>query len=145
MAALRRLYTQDEIREIVAYASELGIEVIPEIDLPGHTTAMLAAYPHLACFNGDFQPRYDWGVFPDILCAGNDELIGFLDSLLQEIAALFPSPYIHLGGDEAPKERWKACPKCQSAYMNSNYGMKRNCRAGSFTAWPNHCSKWVNK
>lgn len=106
-------YTQDEIREIVAYASELGIEVIPEIDLPGHTTAILAAYPHLACFPGDFQPRHDWGVFPDILCAGNDELIGFLDSLLQEIAALFPSPYIHLGGDEAPKERWKACPKCQ--------------------------------
>ncbi|HQQ67723.1 MAG TPA: beta-N-acetylhexosaminidase [Candidatus Cloacimonadota bacterium] len=113
-------YTQDEIREIVAYASELGIEVTPEIDLPGHTTAILAAYPHLACFPRNFQPRPDWGVFPDILCAGNDELIVFLDSLLKEIAGLFPSPFIHLGGDEAPKERWQACPKCQKRIRELN-------------------------
>ncbi len=106
-------YTQDQIREIVRYADELGIEIIPEIDLPGHATAILAAYPDLACIPRDFNPRSDWGIFEDILCAGKDEVLDFLTKLLAEIAALFPSPYIHLGGDEAPKARWQACSHCQ--------------------------------
>lgn len=107
-------YTQDEIREIVSYADDLGIEVIPEVDLPGHTLAILAAYPELACFPQDFCIPNSWGIFDDILCAGKDEVLDFLSQLLSEIAELFPSEYIHLGGDEAPKARWKACPNCQS-------------------------------
>lgn len=107
-------YTQDQIREIVHYADDLGIEIIPEIDLPGHAMAILAAYPQLACFPRDFQPRHDWGIFEDILCSGKDEVISFLTKLLGEIAELFPSPYIHLGGDEAPKARWQACSHCQN-------------------------------
>ncbi len=106
-------YTQAEIRDIVRYADDLGIEIIPEIDLPGHTMAVLAAYPDLACLPREFAPRNDWGIFEDILCAGNDKAMDFLNSLLAEVAEFFPGHYIHLGGDEAPKTRWKDCPKCQ--------------------------------
>jgi hexosaminidase len=106
-------YTQEEIRHVVAYAEDLGITVIPEIDLPGHSMALLAAYPELACFPADFKPLSVWGISEDILCAGKDEVISFLKNLLGEIAELFTGAYIHLGGDEAPKERWRACPNCQ--------------------------------
>jgi hexosaminidase len=106
-------YSQEEIKHIVRYADSLGIEIVPEIDLPGHCQAVLAAYNHFACIPQDFQVLGCWGISEDILCAGNDEVLKFLKELFQEICSLFPGKYIHLGGDEAPKAKWKACPKCQ--------------------------------
>lgn len=106
-------YTQDDIREIVAYASERGIDIIPEIDLPGHMLAALAAYPHLGCTGGPYKVWHRWGVSKDVLCAGNDEIYLFLEDVLTEICNIFPYEYIHIGGDECPKDSWKRCPKCQ--------------------------------
>lgn len=106
-------YTQEQISAVVTYASSMGIEIIPEIDIPGHAMAILAAYPNLACFPSSFQPLSCWGISEDILCAGKDEVLRFLTRLFTEIAALFPGKYIHIGGDEVPKQRWKACPACQ--------------------------------
>ena len=106
-------YTQKDIREIVAYAAERHITIIPEIDMPGHMVAALTAYPELGCTGGPYEVWPDWGVSDDILCAGNPKVYQFLEDVYTEIMQLFPSKIIHLGGDEAPKGRWKACPKCQ--------------------------------
>lgn len=106
-------YTQDEIREIVAYAEERFIEVIPEIEMPGHSTAALVGYPQLSCTGGPFEVLQRPGVIPDVYCAGNDSVFVFLKDIIDEVAELFPSQYIHIGGDECPKDRWEACPKCQ--------------------------------
>ena len=106
-------YTQDEAREIVRYAKERYITVIPEIDMPGHMLGALAAYPQLGCTGGPYEVSPLWGVFDDILCAGNDKTFDFVNGVLDELLDIFPSEYIHLGGDEAPKTRWKSCPKCQ--------------------------------
>ncbi|MCB5229522.1 MAG: family 20 glycosylhydrolase [Candidatus Cloacimonetes bacterium] len=106
-------YTKKEIKEVVKYARSLGITVIPEIDLPGHAMAILSAYPDLACFPREFEPLTVWGISEDILCAGKDATLSFLKELLLEVAELFPGPYLHIGGDEAPKHRWKECPHCQ--------------------------------
>jgi len=106
-------YTQRQIKLVLDYAAKRGIEVIPEIDIPGHAQAILAAYPELACFPKDFETLNVWGISEDILCAGKDSTISFLKDLFTEIAELFPGQYVHLGGDEAPKEHWKACPHCQ--------------------------------
>lgn len=113
-------YTQKQVRFVLDHASRLGIEVIPEIDVPGHAMAILAAYPHLACFPRDFQPLNVWGIYQDILCAGQDEVVAFLKELFTEVAQLFPGRYVHLGGDEAPKERWKSCPHCQKRIRAKN-------------------------
>lgn len=107
-------YTQEEIKEIVAYAAERYITIIPEIDLPGHMQAALAAYPQLGCTGGPYDVWTIWGVSEDVLCAGNDEVLTFIDDVLKEVMDLFPSEYIHVGGDECPKVRWKECPKCQA-------------------------------
>ena len=107
-------YTQDQIREVVEYAAERYITVIPEIDLPGHMQAALAAYPHLGCTGGPYEVWTQWGVSEDVLCAGNDSVLTFIDDVLTEIMELFPSEYIHIGGDECPKIRWENCPKCQA-------------------------------
>ena len=106
-------YTQEQIKEIVAYATALHITVIPEIELPGHCLAALASYPWLGCTGEKLQVTSEWGVFKDIYCAGNDSTMEFLFNVLDEVCLLFPSPYIHIGGDEAPKFRWEHCPKCQ--------------------------------
>jgi hexosaminidase len=106
-------YTQEEIRAIVAYAAQRNIMVVPEIEMPGHSLAALAAYPELSCIGGPFQVATHFGIFPDIYCAGKEATFAFLQDVLDEVMALFPSPYIHIGGDEAPKERWKECPDCQ--------------------------------
>ncbi len=124
-------YSQDEVREIVQYASERHITVIPEIEMPGHSSAAIAAYPFLSCFpeketviptnpsqaskkvNGK-KVQETWGVFEDVYCAGNDSTFTFLEDVLTEVLALFPSRYIHVGGDESPKSHWKKCPKCQA-------------------------------
>ena len=107
-------YTQQEVKEIVRYAQDRFITIIPEIDLPGHMLAALTAYPELGCTGGPYEVGTKWGVFEDILCAGNEQTYDFLQGVFDEITALFPSKYIHIGGDEAPKSRWKACPKCQA-------------------------------
>lgn len=107
-------YTQDEIRDIVKYAADRHITIIPEIDLPGHMVAALAAYPELGCTGGPYEVWTRWGVSDDLLCAGNDSTIQFIDDVLTEVVDLFPSEYIHIGGDECPKIRWEACPKCQA-------------------------------
>ena len=109
-------YTQEEMKEIVAYAAERGITVIPEIDLPGHMVAALAAYPNLGCTGGPYEVWTRWGVAPDILCAGNEDVYTFLETVLSELVDVFPSEYIHIGGDEAFNEDmgipWDHCPKC---------------------------------
>jgi hexosaminidase len=106
-------FTQEEVKEIVRYASERYIDVIPEIDMPGHMVAALASYPHLGCTGGPYEVRTLWGISRDILCAGRESTFEFVEGVLAEVLALFPSKYIHIGGDEAPKHRWKACPECQ--------------------------------
>ena len=107
-------YTQDEAREIVRYAADRFITVVPEIDLPGHTTAALASYPELGCTGGPYKVLCSFGVFPDVLCVGNEQTLQFTKDVLDEIMDIFPSEYIHIGGDECPKSRWEKCPKCQA-------------------------------
>lgn len=107
-------YTQDEIRDVVAYAAERHIRVIPEVDLPGHMLAALASYPELGCTGGPYEVSHKWGIFPDVLCAGNEKTLEFLKDVLGEMCELFPCEYFHIGGDECPKERWQVCPKCQA-------------------------------
>ncbi len=107
-------YTKDEMREVVKYAADRYITVIPEIDMPGHMLGALAAYPELGCTGGPYKVAETWGVFPDILCAGNPKTYEFVNNVLDEIIDIFPSKYIHLGGDEAPRARWKNCPRCQA-------------------------------
>ncbi len=106
-------YTQGEIRAIVAYAAERHITIVPEIEIPGHCTAALAAYPEFSCTGGPFKVATHFGIYPDIYCAGKEATFTFLQEVLDELLDLFPSPYIHIGGDEAPKTRWKKCPDCQ--------------------------------
>lgn len=115
-------YTQEEVKEIVRYAQDRQINVIPEIEMPGHAQAALAAYPNLGCTGGPYAPATFWGVFDDVFCAGNDSTFTFLQNVLDEVLPLFPSKYIHLGGDECPKTRWKACPKCQQRIRHENLG-----------------------
>jgi hexosaminidase len=107
-------YTQDQIREIVAYAAAKGIDIIPEIDLPGHMLGALSAYPELGCTGGPYEVWTRWGVSPDVLCAGNEKVYEFLEDVLSEVCDLFPYEYIHIGGDECPKTSWEKCPKCQA-------------------------------
>lgn len=107
-------YTQEEAREIVDYAAKRYITVIPEIDLPGHMQAALAAYPHLGCTGGPYDVWTMWGVSDNVLCAGNDEVLTFIDDVLTEIMDIFPSEYVHIGGDECPKTQWEKCPRCQA-------------------------------
>jgi hexosaminidase len=105
-------YTQEEIKEVVAYASQRHITIIPEIEMPGHSLAALAAYPELSCTGGPFEVGKKWGVFDDVYCPKEDTFT-FLENVLSEVLALFPSEYIHIGGDECPKTRWKSCAHCQ--------------------------------
>lgn len=107
-------YTQEEAKEIVKYAQERYITVIPEVDLPGHMLAALAAYPEMGCTGGPYEVCPRWGVFEDVLCIGNDKTMQFLEDVMSEIIEIFPSEYVHIGGDEAPRDRWKECPKCQA-------------------------------
>ena len=106
-------YTQNEIKEVVRYAEERFVTVVPEIEMPGHSVAALSAYPNLSCTGGPFEVRTLWGIDENIYCAGNEETFVFLENVLTEVLELFPSKYIHIGGDEAPKAKWKDCNKCQ--------------------------------
>ena len=107
-------YTQEECREIVKYAADRYITVIPEIDMPGHMVAAVTAYPELGCTGGPYEVRTIWGVSEELLCAGNEKVYDFVDKVLDEVMDVFPSKDIHIGGDECPKTEWEKCPKCQS-------------------------------
>jgi hexosaminidase len=107
-------YTQAQIKEVVAYAAERFIQVVPEIEMPGHAMAALAAYPQYACNPGPYEVATDWGVFEDVYCAGKDATFQFLTDILNEVMALFPGEYLHIGGDECPKTRWNNCVHCQA-------------------------------
>ncbi len=107
-------YTQEELRDLVQYAADRHVNIIPEIDLPGHMQAALASYPQLGCTGGPYEVWKRWGVSDDVLCAGNEEAMLFVEDVLNEVMDIFPSPYIHIGGDECPKVRWEKCPKCQA-------------------------------
>ena len=113
-------YTQEEIKEIVAYCHAHKIKVIPEFDVPGHNVAAIACYPHLSCFNRNLDVATHWGVKRDILCAGKESTYKFVYDVLDELIELFPDKIIHIGGDEAFKERWKICPDCQKAIKENN-------------------------
>lgn len=106
-------YTKEELKDIVEYCKERYIDVIPEFDIPGHTTAVLAAYPELSCTGEKIEPKTTAGIFKDILCAGNPETYKMIYSVIDELLEIFPGRYFHIGGDEAPKTRWYNCPKCK--------------------------------
>jgi len=122
-------YTQDQIREVVKYASSLGITIIPEIDLPGHMLSALASYPELGCTGGPYKVWRRWGICDEVLCAGKDFTFEFLEDVFTEICELFPSEYIHIGGDECPKKAWENCPDCQARIKE--LGLKSD---GKYTA-----------
>lgn len=105
-------YTQSEIIEVVEYARQRAITIVPEIDIPGHSMALLSGYPELACFPADFEPINYWGITDDVLCPGNPDTLNVLRDIFTEVATLFPGEYIHIGGDEVPTKRWETCPKC---------------------------------
>ncbi len=107
-------YTHDDVRRIVAHAAERHVVVVPEIEMPGHAVAALAAYPELSCTGGPFAPATRTGVFKDVYCVGNDATLAMLEGVLDEIIPLFPGAYVHVGGDECPTDRWRTCPKCQA-------------------------------
>ena len=114
-------YTQDQVKEIIEYAAQKGIEVIPEIDLPGHMLAALATYPELGCTGGPYEVWGRWGIAKDVLCVGKESTMKFLEDVLDEVADLFPSEYVHIGGDECPKVRWETCPHCQAKIAELGY------------------------
>jgi hexosaminidase len=107
-------YTQAQLRDVVAYAQKLGITIIPEIDLPGHMVAALAAYPNLGCTGGPYEVSTKWGIMDQVLCPGKEDMFTFLEGVFTELMDIFPSEYIHIGGDECPKTEWEKCPACQA-------------------------------
>lgn len=132
-------YTQDDAREIVKYAAERHIVVIPEIDMPGHQKAALASIPELGCTGGPYEVETNWGVYPDILCMGNEKTYEFCENVLSELMDIFPSEIIHIGGDEAPKIRTMKCPKCKA--LMEREGLNERTVQGYFT---NRIEKFVN-
>ena len=112
-------YTQEECRDIVRYAADRHITIIPEIDMPGHMVAALAAYPEYGCTGGPYEVEHTWGVFADVLCPGKEQTFKFVEDVLSEVIDVFPSEYIHIGGDECPRDRWKTCDLCQQRIKNA--------------------------
>ncbi|RJP33802.1 MAG: beta-N-acetylglucosaminidase [Candidatus Omnitrophota bacterium] len=106
-------YTQDELKEIIAYAAGRFIQIIPEIEMPGHASAAIASYPQLSCSGTPIPVQTQWGIFDDVLCPGKESTFQFLEEVLEEVIAVFPSPFLHIGGDEAPRAHWQQCPHCQ--------------------------------
>lgn len=135
-------YTQTELRDIVAYAADRHITVIPEIDLPGHMVAALTSYPSLGCTGGPYEVYRRWGVTDDILCAGNDSVYVFLDKVFDEVADVFPSELIHIGGDEVPHGKWEKCPRCQAKIKE--LGLKDDARSTAVQKLQNHIMKHVS-
>lgn len=118
-------YTQEQAREIVEYARQRYVTVIPEIDMPGHMLAALATYPELGCTGGPYEVGHRWGIYKDVLCVGNDKIYDFCEGVLDEIMQIFPSRLIHIGGDETPTEVWEKCPKCIKRAEDNNMTVKQ--------------------
>lgn len=125
-------YTQEQIKEIVEYARLRHITVIPEIDIPGHTLSVLASYPELGCTGGPYHVGCEWGIFEDVLCAGNEDVFTFLNDVFDEVVQLFPAEYMHIGGDECLKNRWMACPKCNARMKEQNIKATKEHTAGEY-------------
>ena len=113
-------YTDQEIADIVEYARLRNVVVVPEVESPGHSSAILASYPGLGCTGGPYQVEQRFGVFDDVLCAGNDKIFELYEAVFDTVCRLFPGPYVHIGGDECPRTNWKSCPKCQSRLKNEH-------------------------
>ena len=113
-------YTQEDIKEVVEYAQSRFITVVPEIEMPGHSTAAISCYPEISCTGGPFEVGTFWGIYYDVYCAGNEKTFQFLEDVISEVVELFPGKYIHIGGDEVPKKRWENCPKCQARIQSEN-------------------------
>lgn len=113
-------YTKADITSVVAYAAQHHMMVVPEIETPGHASAILASYPELGCTGGPYEVEYRYGIFDEVLCAGNDDVFTMLGKVFDTVCELFPSPYVHIGGDECPRTRWKSCPKCQDRMKKEN-------------------------
>lgn len=126
-------YTQEQIRDLVAYAQARHVTLVPEIEIPGHFLAAVASYRELSCRGQSHEVRTRWGIEPDILCPGSDAAVAFAKNVLAEVCELFPSRFIHIGGDEAPRERWKTCPKCQARLKAG--GLKSEAQ---LQTWLNH-------
>ena len=126
-------YTEADLREVVAYAAERNIRIVPEIDIPGHMRSAIAAYPHLTCFPENIKERCahsDWGISTDVLCMGNDETVAFLEKVFDFVCDVFPSEVIHIGGDECPRLSWEKCPKCQARMKKEGFT-----EAGQLQGW----------
>ena len=132
-------YTQEQAREIVKYAAERNITVIPEVDMPGHMLSALASYPELGCTGGPYEVGHKWGVYEDVLCLGNEKVYKFLEDIIDELIDIFPSKYIHIGGDESPRVRWEKCPKCQA--LAKAQGLTTDHLQAYFT---NRIEKYIN-
>ena len=113
-------YTQEDIKEVVEYAASRFVTVVPEIEMPGHSTAAISCYPEISCTGGPFEVGTFWGIYYDVYCAGNEKTFQFLEDVISEVVELFPGKYIHIGGDEVPKKRWENCPKCQARIQSEN-------------------------
>lgn len=133
-------YTQEQIKDVIKYAADRYVTIIPEIEMPGHGMAALATYPYLGCTKGPYKTGMKWGVEDDVYCAGNDSTYTFLENVLDEVMALFPSKNIHIGGDECPKTRWKTCPVCQKKIKD--LGLKDEHALQSY--FVNRIEKYVN-
>lgn len=135
------IFTQDQVREVVAYAAERYIDVIPEIEMPGHAVAALATYPHLGCTGGPYEVWPRWGISESIFCAGKEETFEFIENVLAEVIELFPYKYIHIGGDEAPRAEWEKCPACQKRIKDE--GLKDEHQLQSY--FMERVERWLNE
>jgi hexosaminidase len=126
-------YSKDDIRKIVRFATERMVTVVPEVECPGHASALLAAYPELGCTGGPYHVRDEWGVFPEVMCPGEDKAFTFMETALDSICQLFPGPYVHIGGDECPHLSWKTCPKCRKRMKDEHIANEDELQ-GWFTA-----------
>ena len=125
-----RVYTKDEMREIVAFCTERGIEVVPEFDIPGHTSALLSAIPSLSCTGEEVKIKTHQGIFKDVLCLAKEETYNTVIQIIDEFLEIFPGEYFHIGGDETPSDHWKTCPECQKLMKElgvENYSEYQNC------------------
>ncbi|HRV23772.1 MAG TPA: beta-N-acetylhexosaminidase, partial [Sphaerochaeta sp.] len=125
-----QMYTKKEIAEVEAYARKRHMIVIPEIETPGHASALLAAYPDFGCTKGPYEVQDRWGIFDEVMCVGNDDLLTFLEEAIKQIAELFSGPYIHIGGDEAPRTAWESCPACRQRIEEEHLS-----HAGELQGW----------
>ncbi|MBR5246833.1 MAG: family 20 glycosylhydrolase [Clostridia bacterium] len=144
-----RVYTKDEMREIVAYCAERGIEVIPEFDIPGHTSALLSAIPYLSCTGEDVKIKTHQGIFKDVLCLAKEETYNTVIQIIDEFLEIFPGEYFHIGGDETPSKHWKSCPECQKHMKElgvENYTEYQNCFMNRIVDYleskGRHCIVW---